>query len=460
MAKKILLSSAILDSEDMFGQFGKGGGAYLPHGLLSIAAVLLKHGHDVSICDPYVMGMGLDDFSRYLERNRFDIIGLGNCYTSYTKNYFTIANACRKALPSAVICIGGAHLSLFPKETLERCPDIDFAIMGEGEFPLLNLIRELEANEPDLSMVEGLVYRKNGGILINRPHPGVQDIDNIPIFPYHLLPMEKYIPPPSNYKTLPTYGMLIQKGCPYQCIFCDSRIHGRKLRQMSVDRAINEIRFLIDNYGMKGVVFHDSIFTINRQWVVEFCTKLIEQELKLAWTCFTRADAVDDELCFLMKKAGCWSIAFGIESANQESLDLVKKSIKVERIRQGIRSVKKAGLEMISSIILCLPGEDEQMVRKTIKFVKDMDLDIVVFYLPVPFPGTELYEMCKREGGLAENIAWEDYRQWMDQRNPLYINPKIGKEKMVELYQYAFRAFYLSPKYIWKIFRKIRTVDD
>lgn len=460
MPVKILLSSAILNAEEMFGQYSKGGGAYLPHGLLSIAAILVKNGYDVSMCDPYVMNYGTDEFRSYLSENHFDIIGLGNCYTSQVENYFLTAKICKEALPHAKVCIGGAHPTIFPKETLERCSDIDFLIKGEGEFPFLELAQVLAAGKSEFSEVQGLAYRNAGGIKINGPYLGIKSADEIPVFPYHLLPVEKYVPPPSNYKKLPTYGMLIQRGCPYSCVYCDSRIHGKKLRQMSVDRTIEEIKFLCDNYGMKGIIFHDSIFTINRNWIIEFCQKLIDQKIDISWTCYTRADAVDEELCRIMKKAGCWSIAFGIETANQESLNLIKKNIKVERIIEGINAVKRADIEVIGSIILCLPGEDEPMVKKTIRFVKDMDLDVVVFFLPVPFPGTELYEICKREDGLVENIDWKDYRQWMDQKNPLYINPRLGKEKMLELYQYAFRTFYLSPKYIWKSFKRIRSWED
>ncbi|MEW5758323.1 MAG: radical SAM protein [Candidatus Omnitrophota bacterium] len=460
MKIKILLSSALLNAEDMFGQYSKGAGAYLPHGLLSIASVLRKHGHDVSICDPYAMGMDEAAYKSYLIANKFDIIGLGNCYTSQTDNYFTTAKICKEVLPNTKICIGGAHPTLFAQETLERCPYIDFAVRGEGECQFLKLTETLSNDDFDFSIIEGLVFRSKDGIRSNVLPLPIENIDDIPLFPYHLLHMDKYIPPPSNYKQLPTYGMLVQRGCPYGCVYCDSRIHGKKLRQISIKRAIEEIKFLCDYYGMKGVIFHDSVFTINRNWVMSLCEKLLENKINIHWSCYTRCDLVDNELCRLMKKAGCWNISLGIESANQASLDLIKKNITVSQIVCGIEAVHNAGIETIGSVILCLPGEDETMVKNTIHFVKAMNIDFPVFFMPVPFPGTELYDLCKQDGGLIENIDWADYRQWMDQKNPLYINPKIGKEKMIALYQHAFRTFYLSPKYILKSFRKIRTLSD
>lgn len=460
MTFKILLSSAIINAEEMFGQYSKGGGAYLPLGLLSIASILIRDGFDVSICDPYAMKMGENAFREFLKKNNFNLIGLGNCYTSMTDNFFATARICKQVLPEALICIGGAHPTIFPGETMEKCEQIDFLVHGEGEISFLKLARAVEKNEKDFSSLPGLVYRSNDGIRINHNREEIKNSDDIPMLPYHLIPMKKYVPPPSNYKKLPTYGMLIQRGCPYKCIYCDNRIHGHKLRRYSVGRVIEEIKFLQEKYGMRGMIFQDSIFTLDRRWVIEFCESIKAYQLNFTWTCYTRADAIDEELCSIMKDAGCWSISLGVESANQESLDLIKKNITLDEIVLGIQAAKKSGMEVILSIILGLPGEDEKMVRNTIDFVKKMDVDIVVFFMPVPFPGTELYDLCKADGGLAPNIQWRDYRQWMDQKNLLYVNPKLGKDKMLELYQYAFRSFYLSPGYILKSIAKIRSVHD
>ena len=304
------------------------------------------------------------------------------------------------------------------------------------------------------------MFRKNGDLFQTHPRPLIKSLGELPDLPFDLLPMDRYVPPPSNYKVLPTYGLLVQRGCPYSCIYCDPRVHGRKIRHNSIDKLIFQIRHLKEKYNMRGIIFQDSAFTINMNFTKQFCQRLIDEKLNLAWTCSTRVDRVNPELLSLMKKAGCWGLSYGLESGNEESLKLIRKDVTLSQNIEAVKMAKKAGLQVIGSIILCLPGEDEAMVRNTIKFTKKLKLDTVIFFLPVPFPGTELYEVCKREGGLVDGIKWEDYRQWMDHSRPLYINPKIGREKMIELYNYALRSFYLSPGTILRVFSHIRSLSD
>lgn len=132
----------------------------------------------------------------------------------------------------------------------------------------------------------------------------------------------------------------------------------------------------------------------------------------------------------------------------------------VQQNIEAVKMAKEAGLQVIGSFILCLPGEDETMTLNTIKLAKNLKLDTAVFFLPVPFYGTRLYDMCKEEGGLADDIQWEDFKQWMDQENPLYINPLIGRKRMVELYNYAMKSFYLSPAFILRSLKNVRSYSD
>ena len=267
-----------------------------------------------------------------------------------------------------------------------------------------------------------------------------------------------YTPPPSNYKRLPTYCFMVQRGCPYKCAYCDRRIHGGKVRHADIETIIADMKSLKKWHGMKGVIFQDSCLTVNRKFSKRLFERMIDEKLELVWTGYTRADKVDKELLDLMKRSGCWSISFGIESANDYSLSAMRKGLTVRQNIEAVKMTKRAGIQVIGSFILCLPGEDEEMTLRTTRLAKALKLDIAVFFLPIPFPGTKLYEMCK--DNLRENIQWSDYSQWMTQDDPLYINPKIGKERMVELYRYALKSFYGSPGYIMRSLSKIRTMTD
>lgn len=458
---KVLLLTPIISRKELWGQYEKGGGAYFPLGLLSLAAVAQEAGKDVTLIDASTLGWNEYQLREYLKTNTYDIVGVGNCYTALVHIVFRTACLCKEVLPEAKLVVGGIHPTLFPEETLKVCEALDICVHGEGELTFLEMIDFFENGNRKIDNVAGIAYRSSdGSIVVNRPRSKVRDLSSIPQLPYDLLDVQRYVPPPSNYKRLPTFGFLVQRGCPYECTYCDPRIHGKRVRHDSIDKIISKMKYLVKKYGMKGIIFHDSCITINRDFSVSLFQRMIDEKFDLSWTCFTRVDKVDFELLKLMKKSGCWSVAYGLESANNISLKRMRKGTTVEQNIEAVRLTKAAELQAIGSFILCLPGEDEQMTLNTIEFAKRLRLDTAVFFLPVPFYGTELYDMCKEEGGLLENIKWEDFKQWMDQENPLYINPRIGKKKMVELYNYAVRSFYLSPHYILQCLKHVRSIAD
>ncbi len=167
----------------------------------------------------------------------------------------------------------------------------------------------------------------------------------------------------------------------------------------------------------------------------------------LLWSCNTRTDVVDPELLSMMYDAGCRIVFYGIESGNQQSLDILKKKITVEHQEEAVRWTHEANLNVICSYMLCIPGETEEMVENTLKYAKRIGSSMALFYLPVPFPGSELYQSCKETGGLRETKNWNDFLS-VDYDNPVYINPLIGKERMKYWYKRAYWDYYTCMK-VW-----------
>ena len=470
---KVLLATPIATKKDLWGQYRKGAGAYLPLGLLSIAGVVREAGYDVQLHDASTLGTEEAEFREYLRDGQFDVIGLGGCYTALAHLVFRTAKICRDVLPDAKIVAGGVHPTLFPVETLQACQELDFVVHGEGEHTFVELLRTLTAGREELAHVHGIAYRHDGQPCQTPPRPPIAELGALPRLPFDLVEVERYVPPPSNYLRLPTYGLMVQRGCPYRCVYCDGRVHGLKVRHDDIDKLIAEMRYLVDRHGMRGLIFHDSAFTVSMSFAERLCKRMIDEGLDLSWTCYTRVDKVNPDLLALMKRAGCWSISYGLESANPESLELIRKGTTIEQAEQAVRWTRQAGMHVIASFIICLPGEDETMVLNTVNFAKSLKLDTAVFFLPVPFPGTGLYDLCKADGGLVADIKWEDYKQWMEPSNPLYINPRIGQGRMVKLYDYAVRSFYTSPRTIprhalhvrslsdlWKYMKAVRSIAD
>jgi radical SAM superfamily enzyme YgiQ (UPF0313 family) len=275
--------------------------------------------------------------------------------------------------------------------------------------------------------------------------------------------MDLYVPHPTQYLELPSFNVFTQRGCPYKCTFCQAMVTmGKKVRFKSVDKVIEEIKILKDLWGARGIYFQDSAFTIRKDWVRELCERLIEEQLGIQWACNLRVDNVTADLLKLMARSGCWLCVYGIESGNQASLDVMKKGITVAQQREAIRWTHEAGIQVMNSFIIGVPGETEAMVERTIQYSLELGSQISLYWLPVPYPGTELWNTAKEMGGLREDAPWDDFGT-LDYKNLVYVNPQLGSDrasaqaKMLDLHSRAYRTFYSSPRTVLRNFRTIRS---
>jgi len=447
----------MMDLDELWGGLRRGAGNNnFNYGLASIAAYLIKHGHDVEIVDPQFMN-GLDGLKAHLAEGGYQVIGITS-YTPTVTDAFRTAALCREASPDSTIVMGGPHCTYFPEETLQDCPAVDYVVSREGEETMLELVGLLEGNVRQPEDVLGLTYRENGRVRTNPPRPFL-DVNDLPIPAYHLFPLSKYSLQPTVYKRLPTYTTLVSRGCPFSCTFCHGfDILGRKVRYREVDLALGELQILIRDFGARGFMFHDSTFTLDMDWVTEFCEGILRQELDVTWMCLTRSDRVTNGLLSLMKRAGCYGISFGVESANQKSLDMLRKNTSVEQNREAIRMAKSVGMYVTATYMLGLPGEDERDVLNTIQFAKENPTHIAHFFWPIPYPKTHFYEQCRDDGGLMENPRWENFNIYAKQ--PVYVNPRLGYEKMRRLQRQAIRSYYSSPRVLYMNLRSISSLTD
>jgi len=352
--------------------------------------------------------------------------------------------------------LGGIHGTIMARETLESSHYIDYIVLGEGEKSFNRLLECLESNTlGNISQIQGIAFKPQGKIVLNPPdHKNFLTTQEFPFPAYDLFPMKKYISQPTYSKKFPSYSILCSRGCVYKCAFCNDAVFGKTVRYKEVDSVIEEIIHLKKKYKAKGLIFQDSTFTVNNKWVEEFCKKMIRKNMNLPWACSSRVDTANEKILRLMKKAGCWQILYGIESANQKSLDLVKKGTTVEQNTETLELSMRLGIITYASYILCLPGETREDALNTIRYAKKIASHTALFYLPVPYPTTNLWDICKQHGILRENAAWEDYGAW-DQTNPVYINPLIGKEEMKKILNYAYMSYYLTPKVILRNLKEI-----
>jgi len=340
-----------------------------PLSLCYIATYLNSKGHKTEIIDAIAEDLTELEIEQRLKLGNYDVVGVTMLTLMYTQA-LNICKIVKKINPKTYTVIGGPHPTIAASATLKNEKNIDFAIIGEAEITFHEFLEALEGKKK-LSAVDGLAYKTKNEVVLNKPRKLIENLDILPIPDRSLLKMKLYRPSVSYYKKLPAYIILTSRGCPYRCTFC-SKVFDKKHRQNSVEYTIKEMKYLREKFGAKEIVFRDDTFTIKFDWVYAFCNKLIQEGLhkKVRWSCMTRVNLVNLDMLKLMKKAGCWGVHFGVESGNQRLLDLIRKDVTVQQIKDAFKWCKQAGIETRAFMMLGLPTETREESLETIRFAK------------------------------------------------------------------------------------------
>lgn len=417
-------------------------------GLLYIAGVLLKNGHGITMIDARAEQLTRETLrARLLSlKEAPDFIGL-TATTRIINNALESAKICREVFPQAKIVFGGVHPTLLPEEVLFS-DFVDFVIRDEGEYAMSELVDGKPLNE-----ILGLSYKADGGFIHNDRRPFLADLDDLPLLPTHLLPMEKYHPALGAYKRLPAFGLVAARGCPGHCTYCYQNF-GPRIRCHSARRLADQIKELQKNHNIREISFYDDTFTAVRENVREFCRLIIEEKIDITWSCFSRVDCVDREILQALKDAGCHQILFGVESADPQILQNIKKRINLERVEEVVNMTKEIGINCRLTFMFGNQGETEETMEKTLRYAIKLDPDVVVFNITTPFPGTEVFKWAD-ENGYLKTKDWSQYNF----AQPILELPTVSSAKVEEFYKKAFRKFYFRPRYLFKRLYKISAYD-
>ncbi len=427
-----------------------------PLGLLYIAAVLEREGHELSVIDAWAHDLTRQDVERRLEGQRFDIIGI-NVLTSSGAWAWELAGHVKRHFPETKVVLGNIHASVYAQFYLEhgRC---DAVVHGEGELVMRDLVAAWQNGTP-LSEVRGISYLQDGAPKKNRPGPTVQDLDWLPLPARHLVDMESYSS--RDFVTRTREGgryrvMLATRGCPFACTFCVVNAD-RNYRMRSAASIVDELEMLIDRYGATFVEFLDPLFTVNKTRIIEVCRLIIERGVKIEWQCEGHVNTVNQEVLGWMKRAGCRNMAFGIETASPELLKAVRKGSSPERVREAVRWTREAGINPHGLFIVGLPGERPEDTEATIALARALPLDFAQFAIFVPYPGSDLYDDFMRQGRLdneatpEEKIAnWCRFSAYLSftDLEPMYVPEGWTAESLKAAQRRAIRSFYLRPRQI------------
>ena len=448
---------------------GEVGGDLIPLGMASLAAFIREKGYGVGVLDCPTLRIDNEKIYEIIVQKDPTIIGFST--TTYAlSRAIELAKKIRNKLPKKLMVIGGSHANVAGIETVNQYDVFDIVAYGlDGEYILHDIVKKFSEKNfnrnhfmKDFTMLEnikGIIYKKNNTVVRNFPRENINNLDELPLPARDLFPMERYIPLPNQYKKLPLTNMVVIRGCPYFCTFCDQA--GTGARRRSPQKVIEEIKQCVEKFGIKEISFWDDTMSYHKKWMKEFLDLLIKENLDLCWSCYAAVNTVDKDLLKLMRKAGCWNIFYGYETAIDDlakNVETNKKNRDFKKMKQVARWTKEVGIEVRGSFLIGLPGETPELAKKTVQNAIDLDPDYAQFTLVCPYPGTKLAEEIKRgKWGRLISQDFEEYSCW----NVIWL--PFGYKSVEELKnmeRYAFRKFYLRPSYIIKRIMKIRSFED
>jgi radical SAM superfamily enzyme YgiQ (UPF0313 family) len=367
----------------------------LPVGLCSLAAVLRRRGHDVSLAN--YSDASRAEIERHLLATRPDVVGI-SVFTFNRSASFDLARTARRLLPAAAVVAGGPHASHLHASVLAEHPEIDYVVIGEGEETLARLLDRLAAGE-DVGELPGLAWRDGGALRSSGWPEPIDDLDRLP-FPFE--GFRGYgVDPRTQFMILVT-----SRGCPARCAFCNTpQYWGSRIRFHSVDHVLAELHALRERFGLLEVSFRDDTFTVDRRRVLELCRRMTEEGLGFLWDCQSRVNAVDEDRLVAMRRAGCVHIQYGVESGSPRMLKRLAKGIDVAEIERAARATRRAGIEFSVYLISGVEGEEEEDLAATEALLRRIRPHGAVVSPLALFPGTALWEDWKRRHGLDES-AW------------------------------------------------------
>lgn len=450
--------------------------------LAQIGAVIQEAGYTVDVIDAIGLGMTWEAFEKYMLKHKPRYMVIHATAPTLTNDMRTTFIG--KAVGTLSMAIG-THVTPMSRETLESYPTLDIVVRGEPEMTILDVIQTIDrhvASEhgidtvavgnvdltspwrklpfPDASYlstrgrfagvnptlvavalreVKGVAFRDgNTQVQINPDRPFIENLDSLPIPLHDKLPWRKYKVPIIGG---PYTFVLSSRGCPAGCRYCIKHVtYQSSVRHRSPDHVLKEM-YMLKAMGMHHIHFEADLFTVKKEFVYDLCNAIIKDGIKMRWSCNSRVDFVDAEQLALMKKAGCFMIAWGLESGSEAVLKRARKGTTPARIKETITASHKAGIMNWGYFIVGLPGETVETIQQTITLSKQIPVDIALFHIATPYPGTPFYYEAVQNGWIQMD-RWEDY----DMYNHTVLNyPNLSSKQLEYWAKRAAREWSLRP---------------
>ena len=359
------------------------------------------------------------------------------------------ARRIKEQKPSTVTVLTGPHVSILPEESLRLANGaVDIVCRGEFDYSTKELCEGREWEK-----VDGISFLRNGKLIQTPDRPPIEDLDALPFVSQIYqrdLPVKEYVIPHFLHPYVSIYS---SRGCPSRCIYClwPQTITGRVMRTRSPENVYQEVKWIMENIpGVREISFDDDTFTADRRHAREVAEKL--KPLGISWTINARASC-DFETLRIMREAGLRHVVVGFETGNDQILKNIKKGITKAQAIEFTRNCKKLGLSVHGAFIMGLPGETRETIQETIEFAKAMDLNSIQASLASPYPGTEFYDLCKKEGWIATESFLDD----TGHQTCVISYPNLSSKEIFDAVELFYDKFYFRPRYIARSILKMLT---
>jgi len=406
--------------------------AVVPQGLFYIGAVLKEHDYNVEILNWHNINKTPGKIKIILGEKKPDIIGFSILHANRWGG-IEIARIARQVDPNVKIVFGGIGATFLWKHFLTHFKEIDYVVIGEGEYSFLKLVGCLKKNDKEgIEIIKGIAFRKNGKAIKTKHSELINNLDKLPM--------------PAKYFDF--QHLSLTRGCPGKCTFCGSPdFWGTKVRFHSTDYFVKQIQRLYKK-GITFFYFSDDTFTISKKRVIEICRKILQKKLKIVWVAISRVNYVNDEIIYWMKKAGCIQISYGVESGCEKIRNSLNKKISTKQIKRAFSITLKYGILARGYFIYGCQGESPESIQETIDLIREIKPLSTIFYILDIFPGTTLYEKYKKKFNLTDDI-------WLKRvEDIIYFetDPNLSEKLILDFGKKLRTSYYkMLPEFVDKI---------
>jgi anaerobic magnesium-protoporphyrin IX monomethyl ester cyclase len=420
-----------------------------PLDLMMISGYLKKEGFDNTLIDANASKRAIEDIKETIKKGSPDIVFFSTSTCTIYKDML-IAKVSKEIDPSIITVAIGTHVMALPEETFKESKYLDVIIYSsEWEQVSLNIIKNIS----NLELAKGIfVKNQSGRIVKTDSQPPISNLDDLGFPSHDKLEKELYGDPTS--KRYPKTMVMGQKACINNCSFCcqPAFFGAPKLRKRSVSHFIDELKW-VQMLGFREVMFNDATLTADMEWATSLFEGMIRNNINITWNCSTRADRINSEILKLMKKAGCHTIALGMESVDPTVLKNIRKNINPEQIREAVKLIRCSGMNTIVFCVVGFPGETRESIENTISFLKTLDTTFITLGIAVPAPGTDFYRYVEENNYLLT----KDWSLYDPMKKPVFSYPSLSADEIEYYSRHGLREFYLRPGYILKRILSIKS---